>query len=85
MASRNVKRFLVKDVAITVAALATSGVSSADRELVNGIILGYYPTANQDQLVDNIALTAATGVVTVTLAAGATGINYFTVVVMVQR
>jgi len=70
-----------KVVSITVAAAATSGSSAADPELVGGEILGYYPTGNQDQLVDNVAL-AADGSITITLAAAATADNTFNVVVL---
>jgi hypothetical protein len=70
----------LKVVAVTVAAGATSGSSAADAELAGGEILGYYPTGNQDQLVDSVVL-GADGSVTVTLAAGATADNTFNVVV----
>jgi hypothetical protein len=70
-----------KSVAVTVAAGQTSGSSSADAELVGGEILGYYPTGNQDQLVDNVVLNA-NGSVTITLAAAATSDNTFKVVVL---
>jgi hypothetical protein len=85
MADLNYKRFLLKTVSVTVAQSATSGVSSADRELINGTIVGYYPVTNQDQFVDEIALAATTGIVTVTLAAAATAANYYKVVVMVKK
>jgi len=85
MANYNYKRFYLKTVAVTVAQSASSGVSSADPEIVNGTIVGYYPTSNQDQLVDSIAIAAATGVITVTLAAAATAANVFAVVVMVRK
>jgi len=70
----------IKTVAVSVAAAATSGSSSADADLVGGTILGYYPTGNQDQLVDNITLNAD-GSITITLAAAATAENTFNVVV----
>jgi hypothetical protein len=70
-----------KVVSITVAAGATTGSSAADSELVGGQILGYYPTGNQDQFVDNITLNAD-GSVTVTLAAAATAANTFNVIVL---
>jgi hypothetical protein len=79
------KRFTLKTVAVAVLMTATVGVSAGDRELLNGVILGYYPTGNQDQLVDSITITATTGVVTVTLAAAATAHNLFNVVVMVRK
>jgi len=70
-----------KVVAVTVAAGATSGSSAADSELVGGEIVGFYPTGNQDQFVDNVAL-GANGSVTITLAAAATADNTFNVVVL---
>jgi len=84
VAGPSYKRFILKSVAVTVALGASSGVSAADLELVGGVILGYYPTSNQDQLVDSIAL-GATGIVTVTLAAAATADNVFAVTVMVRK
>ena len=72
-----------KVVAITVAAAATSGSSAADSDLVNGEIIGIYPTGNQDQFVDDVSLDG-TGSVTVTLAAAATAANTFNVVVLRQ-
>ncbi|RLE65080.1 MAG: hypothetical protein DRJ47_06190 [Thermoprotei archaeon] len=70
-----------KSVDVTVSASATSGSSSADSDLVGGEILGYYPTGNQDQLVDSVVLNAD-GSVTVTLASAATADNTFKVVVI---
>lgn len=70
-----------KVVAVTVSAGNTAGSSSADSELVNGQIIGIYPTGNQDQLIDNVVLNA-NGSVTVTLAAAATGNNTFNVIVL---
>jgi hypothetical protein len=70
-----------KVVSITMAAGATTGSSAADPELVGGQILGYYPTGNQDQLVDNIVLNADDSV-TITLAAAATAANTFNVIVL---
>ena len=68
-------------VAVTVAAAASSWVSSADPALVGGKILGNYATSNQDQFVDSVAI-GATGIVTVTLAAAATADNVFAVSVL---
>ena len=68
-------------VPITVVAGATSGSSPADASLVDGEILGYYPTGNQDQFVDSIAL-GADGSVTITLAAAATANNTFNVIIL---
>lgn len=80
-----VKQIVMEDlplklVAITVNAAAASGVSSADADLVGGVIVGIVPTGNQDQFVDNVTVSA-TGVVTVTLAANATANNTFNVAV----
>jgi hypothetical protein len=72
----------VKTVAVTVTTGQTVGASAADSTLVSGVILGYYPTSNQDQLVDSVALAATTGVVTITLAAAATASNVFAVTVL---
>ena len=72
-----------KVVGVTVTAAATSGVSSADDDLINGEIFGYYPTGNQDQFVDNVVLSSS-GVVTITLAAAATVDNTFNVIVLKQ-
>ena len=70
-----------KAVAITVAAAAINGSSAADADLVGGAIIGYHPTGNQDQLVDNVVLNAD-GSVTITLAAAATAANTFNVIVL---
>ena len=64
-------------VAVTVAAAATSGTGTCTAD---SIILGYYPTSNQDQFVDSIAVSGTT--VTVTLAAAATADNVFNVVML---
>jgi len=74
-------KMFAKTVAVTVAAGATSGSSAADADLEGGAIVGYYPTGNQDQLVDSIVLNAD-GSVTITLAAAATADNTFNVVVL---
>lgn len=84
MASMNVKRFLLKTTEITVTTGQTVGVCTADKELVNGMITGHYPSTNQDQLIDSIAL-ASTGIITVTLAAAATADNKITVTVLVKH
>lgn len=62
---------------VTVAATATSGTATVT---ANSVIIGYYPTGNQDQLVDNIAISGTT--LTVTLAAAATADNTFNVVLL---
>ncbi|MBW2675547.1 MAG: hypothetical protein JRD89_19410 [Deltaproteobacteria bacterium] len=74
-------KMFAKTVSVTVAATATSGSSAADPDLVGGAIVGYYPTGNQDQLVDSIVLNPD-GSVTITLAAAATADNTFNVVVL---
>ena len=70
-----------KSVAVTVSTGNSSGSSSNDADLVGGEILGIYPTSNQDQFVDSVALDV-NGAVTVTLAANATADNVFKVVVL---
>lgn len=69
-----------KLVAITVDAVATSGASAADADLIGGIIFSITPTGNQDAFVENVAL-GATGIVTVTTAT-TTAINTFNVLVL---
>lgn len=71
----------VELVAVTVASGASSGTSSANAEVVGGKILGITATGNQDQFVDNVAVSS-TGVVTVTLAANATANNTFNVAIL---
>jgi hypothetical protein len=68
-------------VAIIVNAGGFAGQSAADPALIGGQILGYYPTGNQDQFVDSVALDG-TGVVTVNLATNAVNNNTFNVVVL---
>lgn len=68
----------IKVVSVTVSTGQTVWTVT-DIQLQNGKIIWYYPTSNQDQLVDSVALTAATWVVTVTLAAAATANNVFSV------
>lgn len=80
-----VKQLVMEDlpfklVAVTVSAAAASGVSAADPDLVGGVIIGIVPSGNQDQFVDNVAISA-TGVITVTLGANATANNTFNVAV----
>jgi len=59
----------------------TAGNNSGTATVTAGsIILGYYPTSNQDQFVDSIAISDTT--LTVTLAANATADNVFKVVLL---
>lgn len=67
-------------VAITVNAGAASGSSAANKYLVGGTIVGYQPTGNQDQFVDNIVINA-NGSITLTLAANAVAVNSFAIMV----
>lgn len=62
---------------VTVAVGATSGTATVT---AGSIILGHYPAGNQDQLIDNIAISGTT--LTVTLAAGATAANTIKVTVL---
>lgn len=59
---------------VTVAIGATSGTASV---APGSIILGVYPSGNQDQLLDNVAVSETT--LTVTLAAAATAENQINV------
>jgi len=72
----------INDLVVTVSVQVgqSSGSSSADKLLVGGTIIGYYPAGNQDQFVDNILLNA-NGSITITLAANAVAVNSFNVVV----
>lgn len=63
--------------AVTVTAGQTSGTATVT---AGSVILGYYPTSNQDQFVDSIVISSTT--LTVTLAAAATANNVFAVVVL---
>ena len=62
---------------VTVLAAATTGTATVT---AGSIILGYYPTSNQDQFVDSIAISSTT--LTVTLGTAATANNVFTVVLL---
>lgn len=64
----------LKVAAITVATSATTGTATVK---AGSTILGIYPTGNQDQLLDNVAISSTT--LTVTLAAAATAGNTFNV------
>lgn len=61
-------------VAVNVAASATSGTATVD---AGSTILCIYPVGNQDQFVDNVAISGTT--LTVTLATAATAQNKFSV------
>ena len=64
-------------VSVTVLATATTGTGTVT---AGSVILGYYPTSNQDQFVDSIAISSTT--LTITLGAAATADNVFTVVLL---
>jgi hypothetical protein len=64
-------------VAVTVTALGTTGTGTVT---AGSIILGCYPTSNQDQFIDSVVVSETT--VTVTLAAAATADNVFNVVLL---
>jgi hypothetical protein len=61
-------------VEVTVSTGQTSGTATVTEDAE---ILGYYPTGNQDQFVDNIAVSTTT--LTLTLAAAATADNTYKV------
>lgn len=67
----------LKTVAVTVNASATSGTAAVK---AGAKILGILPAGNQDQFVDNVALSGTT--LTVTLAGAATATNTFNVTVL---
>lgn len=70
----------VKAVDVTISTGNATGSSAADPDLVNGLIIGHYPTGNQDQFVDSVVLNGD-GSITITLAANATADNTFKVIV----
>jgi hypothetical protein len=67
-------------VAITVSAGSATGSSVANKYLVGGTIVGYQPTGNQDQFVDNIVINT-NGSITLTLAANAIAVSSFNVII----
>lgn len=67
----------LKTVTVTVNATATSGTATVK---AGAKILGILPAGNQDQFVDNVALSGTT--LTVTLGAAATANNTFDVTVL---
>ena len=64
-------------VAVTVTASGTTGTGTVT---AGSVILGCYPTSNQDQFIDSVVVSETT--VTVTLAAAATADNVFNVVLL---
>jgi hypothetical protein len=64
-------------VTVTVAASATAGTATVT---ASSVVLGYHPTGNQDQFVDNVAISSTT--LTITLAAAATADNTFSVILL---
>lgn len=64
-------------VKVTVKKTETAGTGTVT---AGSIILGCYPTSNQDQLIDSIVVSDTT--VTVTLAEAATADNVFNVVLL---
>ena len=66
-----------EEVAVTVSAGGSTGTGTVTS---GSTIVGYYPTSNQDQFVDSIAISGTT--LTITLAANATADNKFKVVLL---
>lgn len=64
-------------VAVTVSTGASTGTGTVTS---GSIVLGYRPTGNNDQFVDNVAISGTT--LTITLAANATADNTFSVVLL---
>lgn len=64
-------------VAVTVSAGASTGTGTVTS---GSIVLGYRPTGNNDQFVDNVSISGTT--LTITLAANATADNTFSVVLL---
>ena len=64
-------------VDVTVTAAGTAGQATVT---TGSVILGYYPTSNQDQFVDSIGISGTT--LTITLGTAATADNKFTVVLL---
>ncbi len=67
----------IEEVDVTVTAGGATGTGTVTS---GSTILGYYPTSNQDQFVDSIAISDTT--LTITLAANATADNVFKVVLL---
>ena len=66
-----------EQVSVTVTAGNPSGTTSVT---TGSLIIGYRPTGNQDQLVDNISISGTT--LTLTLAANATANNQFEITLL---
>ena len=62
---------------VTVAQSATTGTATVAR---GATILGIYPTSNQDQFVDSVAISGTT--LTVTLGGAATAANVFNITLL---
>lgn len=77
LGSLQVRPSNIKAKAVTVLAGAPTGTVTV---VVGSTILGIYPSGNQDQFVDNVAISGTT--LTVTLAANATANNTFNVTVI---
>ena len=67
----------IEEVAVTVGSGGTTGTGTVTS---GSTILGYYPTSNQDQFVDSIAISGTT--LTITLGTAATAANKFKVVLL---
>ena len=70
-------KFSYESVNVTVTAGNPSGTGTVTS---GSIVIGWYATGNQDQLVDNISISSTT--LTITLAANATANNTFTVILL---
>ena len=64
-------------VAVTVSAGAATGTGTVT---ASSIVIGWRATGNQDQFIDNIAISGTT--LTITLAANATADNTFSVILL---
>ncbi|WP_425005759.1 hypothetical protein [Mycolicibacterium sp. S3B2] len=66
---------------VTKTVTVTAGQSSGTATVVAGsVVVGFYPSGNQDQFVDNVAIGGTT--LTVTLAANATANDTYKVTVV---
>ena len=74
------RTFVYKSVAITISSANTTGASAPDADLIGGILMGYYPTGNQDQFVINVAVDTS-GSIQVTLGAAAVAANTFNAII----